>query len=237
MRLILPGILLLGATLLGSTGEAATKDYQVDFGPWVGSGSMSGGAKVTSTSGYSLAVARGFKVTDGGLTIGPRVEFSNGFLSAHSGADNGHGLTSTYDNRIFAGGVTISHPLGNAGTFAQGLYLNAMAGKAYSKLTVDDSADRTYLQNLYGNINGNYFAGELGAWIPIKGNFGVNLAFLASSYAADQAGRTGTYDGNKLNPDGSLALTTGAYGKGGGTLPDRVTLRTYAAKVGVALGF
>lgn len=237
MRLILLRCCALAAGLavIGNA-SAAPQDYQIGFGPYFGGGSMSSGAKVSGTSGYTLSAARSFALAGSGLMLGPRIEVADGFLSAKANAD-GHGLTSTYDNRIFAGGFTLSHALGNDHTFAQGIYVNAMAGKAYSKLSVDDATDRTYAQSLYGNINGNYYAGEIGAWVPLHGSFGINLAFLGSTYAADQAARTGTYAGNQLNPDGSLALVSGAYPKGNGNIPDRVTLKTYAAKLGVAMGF
>ena len=62
-------IMLMTPTLAG----ANTSSYQLNFGPYVGGGDISNGARVRHTSGYTLAVERNWKFNDS-LAIGPRVE-------------------------------------------------------------------------------------------------------------------------------------------------------------------
>jgi hypothetical protein len=209
--------------------------FVVGFGPYIGGGQMSNGARVRHTSGYTLSIERNFAV-GGGFTLGPRVEVGNGFVNARASGD-GETDVATYDNRIVAGGVRLAHPIGNALTFAQSAYLTAVVGRGYSKLSIDETTDRTYKQSLYGGINGTYLGSELGVWVPLKGSFGLNLAALASSYTADQSEVGGTYQGDEIGADGSLSLVEGTWSPEDGTLDDQVTMRTVAMKVGLSLGF
>ena len=117
------------------------------------------------------------------------------------------------------------------------LMVSAVAGRGYSKLAVDESTDRTYKQNLFGDISGNYFGSEIGGWVPLQGNFGINLAVLSSVYKVDQSNAAGTYEGDEVDADGNLSLVEGRYGEGDGDLAKQVTMRTLAVKVGLALGF
>lgn len=225
---------LAAALTLSAPAYGYVSTYQVGFGPHIGSGSISNGANVRNASGYSLSLERHWPLGTSGIAIGPRFEVSNSFLSTREKAD-GLKSAATYDNRFVAAGVTLSHSVGNDHTFAQGAYLSAVVGRGYTKLTVDESTDRTYKQNLFGKISGNYAAGELGGWIPLKGNFGLNIAFMGSMYRADQSDATGTYEGDEIAADGTLSLVQGGYEAG--ELDRQVTIRTYAAKVGLALGF
>lgn len=222
--------------VLSSPAEgAAVADLQVGLGPFVGGGTMSTGARVRHTSGYQVLLQRSFPLGYG-FALGPRLEVSNALVNARADAD---GLTriSTYDNRIFAAGLRLSHPVGNAGTLAQEAYLAAVAGRGFSKLAVDESADENFRQSLYSGITGNYFGGELGALLPVRGNFGIELALMSSVYAAEQAGIGGTWKSDGVNPDGSYGLTEGTYDADDSGLTRRVVMRTVAVKVGLALGF
>lgn len=228
-------LLLLIALVCATPALAETASVQVGFGPFVGGGDISTAARVRHTSGYELSVERNFQILPG-LAIGPRIELANAFVNVKSSSP-GEKDIGTYDNRIVAAGFNLSQAVGNDGTLAQGLYLTGVAGKAFSKLTVDHSTDKTYKQSLYGNINGRYFGGELGAWIPLKGNFGVNLAFLSNIYYADQSAAPGTYDGDEVDSQGNLSLVQGQHEKDDGSLAPNVVMKTYAAKVGLSLGF
>ncbi len=231
-------VALVGSLGLISSGGGAfgvTSEYQLGFGPFAGSGDISTGAKVRNTSGYALTLERNWPIT-GGLSLGPRFEFANAFVTARD-SDGGDKTVSTYDNRIVAAGLTLSQNVGNDHTFAQGVYVSAVAGKGYSKLSIDQSSDKTYKQSLRGNISGTYFGGEIGSWIPLKGSFGLNIAMLTSLYEADQSKSPGTFEGDQIGPEGNLELTKGKYDENDGTLEKKVNMRTFAAKVGLSLGF
>lgn len=214
--------------------QAYVSSYQIGFGPHVGGGVLSNGATVRHTSGYSLAVERHWALGTSGLSIGPRFEIANTFVSSRA-KDGGTKSVATYDNRFVAAGLTLSQSVGNDRTFAQGAYLSAVAGRGYSKLQVDESTARTFKQNLFGQIAGNYAAAEVGSWVPLKGDFGLNIAIMTTQYQADQSGATGTFEGDEIGPNGELSLTEGAHSTG--TLDSRLTMRTVAAKIGLALGF
>jgi hypothetical protein len=221
-----------------SSAGAYTSDYHLNFGPYVGGGDISDGATVRHTSGYTLAVERNWAVGTSGLSVGPRIEVSNGFVNTRN-KDAASGVTSvaTYDNRIFAAGVRVSQNVGAPHTFAQGIYLTAVAGKAYSKLAIDDTGADSFIQRSYGNISGNFFGSELGGWIPLKDNFGINLAVLGSSYRANQSDATGSFEGEVQNDNG-LSLTSGSYdGTADNKLADSVVMKTVAGRIGLSLGF
>jgi len=215
---------------------AYTSDYQLNFGPYVGGGDISNGGRVRQTSGYTLAVERNWTFRAGELAIGPRLEFTNGFVNSKTN-NNELKSVATYDNRIVAAGFRISHAVGNSGTFAQGLYLTAVAGKGYSKLSIDDTGDRVFIQRTYGNISGNFLGTEFGGWIPLKENFGVNIAFTANSFSANQENVSFTYE-SEVPSESGLGLTSGS-GKDSNqnTLEDKVTMKTYAGRIGLSLGF
>lgn len=228
-------LLLLVAASLAPAAFGAVSEYQLGFGPFVGGGDISTGARVRTTSGYALSIERNWALSQN-LALGPRFEFANAFVNTKE-TDGDSKTIATYDNRIVAAGFRLSRNVGNEHTFAQGVYLTAVAGKGYSKLSIDESTDLTYKQSLRGNISGNYFGGELGSWVPLKGSFGINVAFLSSIYEADQSDSPGTYQGDEIGPDGSLQLTQGQYEEGDGSLEKRVVMKTFAAKVGLSLGF
>lgn len=232
---IMQRLLILVALTAPSAAFSATSDYQLGFGPYVGGGDISTGAKVRTTSGYALSIERNWALSDN-VALGPRFEFSNGFVNTRQQDDDGKTI-ATYDNRVIAAGFRLSRNVGNDHTFAQGVYLTGVAGKGYSKLSVDESTETSYRQSLHGNISGNYFGGEVGSWVPLKGSFGVNIAALGSIYEADQSQSPGTYEGDEIGPEGNLQLTRGEYAEDDGTLDDRVVMKTFAVKVGLSLGF
>jgi hypothetical protein len=230
----------------GFSAAAAAADYQVGFGPFIGGGRASDGSAVRHTSGYSISLERNFRPAPAAapkLTLAPRFELMNSFVNtretvaAGDSAGAGDGTyNSTYDNRIFAAGFSVGHDVGNAGTFAQGAYLTAMAGKGYTKLSVDESSDTRYRQLLWGGLSGNYFGGEIGAWIPFQGSFGINIAFLGSVYEAKLPDGMITQEGEEVR-DGRSVQLTGSPDRDDLDFAETVYLKTFAAKVGVAVGF
>lgn len=225
----------LTVLIISSSAGAYTSDYQLNFGPYVGGGDISNGSRVRHTSGYTLAVERHWPVNESGLSIGPRIEVTNGFVNSKSNED-GIKSIATYDNRFLAAGFRISQSVGTNYTFTQGVYLTGVVGKGYSKLSIDDTSDTTFMQRTYGNISGNFFGSELGGWIPLKGNFGLNLAVLANSYSASQSKVTGTYEGEIPQGQG-LTLVKGTYENKDSELESNVTMKTFAGRIGVSLGF
>ena len=226
--------LFLLAALIATPASAYTSKVNVAFGPYVGAGATSGQAKVRHTSGYSLVLDRNYQVTPN-WAIGPRFEATNGFINTRISRSDVV-QQGTYDNRIWAAGVRLSRSMGTSATFAQGLYLAGVAGRSYSKLQLDVTSDTLYEQNQYAGISGNYYAGEIGTWIPLRGTFGINFAILSSLIEADLGQASGTYEGDEL-VDGQLRLTQGTRSADEAGLGDRVSLRTHAARIAVSLGF
>src|SRR5262249_14014931 len=159
---------------------------------------------VRYTNGYELAVDRRFQVADG-ISLGPVVQVANGFVNAH-GKDGGATVTANYDDRIVAAGARLGVKVGNAGTLAQEVYLNALAGRGFSKVAVDRTDASSYGQRLFNNISGDYWASELGAVMPLKSGLGLTFALDASRYRADQSKATGTEDASHIGSDGNLYL-------------------------------
>lgn len=226
--------LILALPLLSGVGLAA--DYSVGLGPFVGSGSISTGAKVRNATGYSLSIERPFELGVSGFTLGPRFEFANSLVNTRKDGNNRKELAS-YDTRIFATGFTLAHSIGSGRTLAQALYFTGLIGRAYSKLELETSTSQSYRQDLYDHIYGSYFATEVGTLIPLKGDFGLNIAFASSLYRVTQKDACGTYSGDEVGANGGLGLTSGSDGCGSGSLSETVDLRTAAVKVGLALGF
>src|SRR5687768_2616723 len=121
--------------VLASPAALGAADTQVGFGPFVGGGRISTGGDVRHTSGYALSVERRWALVEG-LDLGPRLEVANAFVNTKEDLD-GAKRVATYDTRIVAAGVTLRGAVGNAGTLAQAVYLSALAGRGYSKLTLD----------------------------------------------------------------------------------------------------
>lgn len=214
---------------------AESGQYQLGFGPFVGSGDISTGAKVRHTSGYTLSVERPWQVAEM-LSMGPRVEVSNAFVNTLAGVQDTT-VIGTYDNRIVAAGLTLHLKIGNDQAAVQALYATALAGRGYSKLSVDESTAQSSQHSLYSNMSGNWFGGELGIWLPLRGSFGINVAVISNRYQLDQSQACGTYNGDQVDDTGGLSLTQGAFTCGEAPLARNATLRTVAGKISLGLGF
>jgi len=223
------------AAPMAAAEPTTSSDYQVGFGPFIGGGSVSSDAAVRHTSGYGVTLERNWFVTPK-IAIGPRLDISNSFVSTRSSVGDAK-VIGTYDNRVFAAGLRLSHAVGNERTLAQGIYLAGVAGRGYSKLSVDESTEQSYLQSQFNNIGGSYYAGELGGFLPLKGSFGVNIAALGSVYHADQRDAYGTSEGDRVDQNGALSLVKATHAAGDGALEDRIVMKSWALKIGMSLGF
>lgn len=224
----------LAQTAPEATVAAPAPTYALAFGPFVGGGSISNGSSVKNVNGYALSLERRWMLTPS-VGLGPVFEVANAFVATKERSADAK-INGTYDNRFVSAGFRLSHAVGNDHTFAQALYFTGLAGRGFSKLSITDSAAESTRQSDFGHIRGNFFAGELGAFVPLKGSFGLNLAVNASQYRADQSQATGTFAGDQL-VDGNLSLTQGSYDAANNQLDRTVTMRSMAGKIGVSLGF
>jgi hypothetical protein len=225
------------ADVRGSLEVAREPDFVVAFGPFVGGGRTDAGSRVRHASGYSLAVERPFAIGSAGLTIGPRLELGNSFINTK---DKVAAVTavSTYDTRLLGAGVTLSQKVGTPTSLAQKVYLAATAGKGYSKITLDETSETAYRQSELENMSGNWFQGELGTFMPLKGALGVSLALIGSRLEIDQSAAHGTFRGDEVQEDGSLALVSGSVdNEREKKLAEKASFDTLALRLGLSIGF
>jgi hypothetical protein len=164
------------------------------------------------------------------------MELSNLVVSAQISKDGTKNVL-TYDNRIISGGITLSREARLPIPGLQYPYISLSGGRAFSKVTRDESASRTFRQSLFSGISGIQWSGEIGSWIPLKPDFGLSLALIGSSYQADQSRASGTFQGEVLAADDSLSLVTGSQDGPSSGLASTLTIDTYSAKVGVFFQF
>lgn len=212
---------------------------RIELSPQVGSGRLSSGESVRHTTGYGVSLSRDLSfpwLRETGLRVSPKIELANLVVSAQS-TRSGTKSVLTYDNRMITGGITLSRETKLPFPGLEFPYASLSAGRAFSKVTVDESASRTFRQSLYSGISGTYWSGEIGSWIPLKPDFGVSLALVGSSYKADQSQASGTFQGEVLAPDESLSLVSGSQDGASSGLAPTLTIDTYSAKVGVFFQF
>ena len=212
-------------------------DVLVGFGPFVGGGRTDAGGRVRHASGYNLVIERPFVLGPLGFSIGPRIELCNSFINTKDKIA-GNSLIATYDSRLLGAGIIASKTMGSTMTLAQRLYFAAMTGKAYTKISMDESNDKIYRQSELDNVNGHWFQGELGAFMPLKGSLGVSLALLGNRLTVDQASARGTYEGDAIADDGSLTLISGNVDNARDKkLSDRAAFDTLGLRLGLMIGF
>jgi hypothetical protein len=213
--------------------------FRVELSPQVGSGRLSSGESVRHTTGYGVSISHDMTwswLRDVGIKVSPKAELTNSVLSAlRSRSDTKSVLT--YDNRMISGGVTVSPVTKLPIPGFEFPYASLAAGRGFSKVTIDESASRTFRQSLYSGISGTFWSGEIGSWIPLKPDFGLSLALVGSSYIADQSQASGTFQGEVLAPDDSLSLVSGSQDGSSAGLAKTLTIDTYSAKVGVFFQF
>jgi hypothetical protein len=230
--LVTSGILSTSMPLVA----APQNPYQIQFGPFIGSGNTSSSGKVRHSSGYGISIDRNYPLSDG-LSLGPRLEVANSFVNTRAKSDSlKH--TATYDNRFMGLGLTLRQKVGNQHTLAQLAYLSVTTGRGFSKLTIDSSSANMFQQVHFGKIEGNYFGSEMGAWLPLGDDFGINVAFMVQQFRADQtAVGNGSRSGEYLSPEGQQYLLTGSVSKEDSGLDDEILIRTVAGKISLAIGF
>lgn len=212
-------------------------DLIVAFGPFVGGGRTDAGGRVRHASGYNLAIERPFNIGSKGLSFGPRLELGNSFINTKDKIA-GNSLIATYDSRLLGAGIVVSQTLGTPTSVAQRVYVAASAGKAYSKISIDESNERIYRQSELDNINGSWYQGEIGAFMPLRGNFGVSLALLGNRLTVDQTTARGTFEGDEISDDGSLTLISGNFDNARERkLSAQAAFDTAALRLGLSLGF
>jgi hypothetical protein len=213
--------------------------FRVELSPQVGSGRLSSGEAVRHTTGYGVSISHDLTwswLREAGIKLSPKAEVTNSVLSAQRSRNETKSVL-TYDNRIISGGLTIS-PLVKAPI--PGLefpYASLAIGRGFSKVTIDESASRTFRQSLYAGISGTFWSAEIGSWIPLKPDFGLSLGLVGSSYTADQSRASGTFQGEVLAPDESMSLVSGSQDGSSSGLAKTLTIDTYSAKVGVFFQF
>lgn len=222
-----------------AVGQAQAADYGLSFGPFLGGGNLSTTADVRQASGYSVSADGRFRISEA-LMLGPRVEFTNAFVNTKAASGNTEAL-ATYDHRIVAAGAVLSHDLGspaaNEDTSTRRAYVAVTGGQGYSKLAVDENGPRHFIQSQFGDLAGTYGAVETGAWLPLNGRVGVNLALLGSLYRLDQSEAKGTFEGERVRDDGRELRLQGKRGPETNALSDRAVFKTYAGKLTIAVGF
>jgi hypothetical protein len=232
------GLIATSSSYAASTEKPST-NLRVELNPQVGTGTMSSGAKVRHATGYGLALTKPLQnpwLASKGLALSPKIEISSLVVSAQEASPNLKRV-STYDHRIISGGLILSRNVLVHTQPWDGIYASASYGRGFSKLTLDESAPRTFKQSSFSGISGTQWSGELGTWIPLKVDFGLSVALVGSTYKADQTKATGTFEGEELAADDSLYLVSGSRNGTAAGLDPQVSMTTYAAKVGVVLDF
>ena len=233
-------------TMNASELELTSSDpkYFFSVGSFMGGGTITSQEKVKQSLGYGMGVERQFNLGQGLLnfTVGPRIEIANSFLSTKA-EEQDTSFVANYDNRIFAGGLHIGKLLGDNASdrgLIREIYINGMAGKTFTKLTIDENEPRIYRQHRYHNISGDYFSQELGVLIPTRSGLFVNVAILNTTYKSMQKDAIGTYEESRVtdNPKGGFSLhsTEGVHADSRFLSNDKVFQKTLGLKLSVSLG-
>ncbi len=251
---ILTAVLLLSlsAVSFALTNETSPEpQYFFSLGSYIGGGTVSSDETVKNSGGYGITFEREWFLGHdfGNLVVGPRLEAVNSFVNTRA-ERQGSSFVYNYDNRIIAAGIHLGRFFGSSPdmstpstSLVREIYINAMAGKSYSKLTIDENAERRYVQHYYNGIQGDYFAGELGVMIPIRAGFYCNVAAMNSSYKAHQKDATGTYEESNVvdaeKPQGGYSLRTvdGVHSDARLLNADTLYQKTFGLKVSVSIGW
>lgn len=210
---------------------------QMNFGPFVGAGTTSSQGRVRSANGYELALSRQWRAA-WGIDVGPRLVLINSFVNARA-KEPGMTAVASYDIRMLGAGLGLSRALDSSipALAPKLLFANFEGGRAYAKLTVDQSRDDSFRQNQLTGIDGDWLAVELGTFVPLRSGFGVNFSGIATRQELDQSRAAGTYEGEQQNSDGALALTSGTTSAEGSALAAEARLDIIALKIGLHLKF
>ena len=206
-------------------------------GPWFGRGMSSDAARVTQAAGFAVGTDLWLGQDDLGTKnwfLVPRLELANGLVSTES-TNSGGSSVSHYDHRILAAGLSLRHRAGTQSTLAQGVYLNVLGGRSLSALLRGETSPDKFSNSEIKNITGNWLSIDVGAWVPVKRNFGLNLGLMHSQHTLDQSEARGLTDTRQTDPSGAvLNLTSPADTS---PLAAKVVQKTTAAKVSLVLAF
>jgi len=209
---------------------------QVTLGPSVGRGLSSDGAEVEQVAGYTIGLEKLIR-TSSILSVAPRIEATNSIMSTRRSLADGTELNTNYDHRIIAVGATFRRDAGTPRTFAQGVYLSLLAGRSFSRASLEATADTAFESTNLRKINGDWFSGEIGTWIPLRENFGINAGIQSTINYLDQGSASGTLSRRATDGNGGVfSLNRSANAEESG-IPDRVVQKTNAIKLGLVLGF
>lgn len=224
-------LLAVACLLFAQQGLATGLNLDATFGPFIGGGTDSSGATVRQVTGYSAAVDRPFALSDS-LSIGPRVEFTNALLNMKQASGN-QSMIAAYDNRIFSAGARVGYHPWSAD---RELYLTLTAGRAFSKVSIDQKTETTFLQDNFSDIDGNHFESQIGLRTLLAENVSLDFAVLAGLTKLDQSRAHGTAEGTEVRDGGTFPLTK-TYNESETGLDDSVMQKVIAAGIAIAVGF
>lgn len=234
---------------------------EVGVGPTFGNGTMSNGAKIQAT-GLVLQAEAPFALSEH-LKIAPGLHFANQIMttSIHRSprATNSAELSdpsefnlapsetqaaanATYDHREFGAGLSLMQSLTDTSApfrdYISGIFISGIAGKTYTKITLDDAQMHSFEQVSLTGIHGIFYRGELGANIPVRDNVGIVIALASTHYDLDQS----AYDGSSSpelanqNQKTNFALTYSPDSRKS-ELPDKISQDVFSGRMAIALFF
>lgn len=215
------------------------KGLRLELNPQVGTGSMTSGDRIRHITGYGVAITKPWNfpwLTHKGLRLSPKIALENNIVNAQNTAD-GTKRISTYDNRVLSLGMTLGRFRESFTQPWDGLFVTAQVGRGLSKLTLDESTRRTFRQSQFSGITGTQWAFEVGSYFPLKEDFGISAAFVASKYRAEAQRARGTFEGEELAEDESLSLVSGFNTAQEAGLSPQVDINSYGAKLGIVFDF
>ena len=238
MRITKFTAIIMGFWLISATELLATT-FATNLSPSYGRGTADSNLKIVDAVGVGLGTNALFAVTER-LAIGPCLELSTATVYGSGTTADGEKVIATYNHRIAAAGLAGQWRL-FAKDDAPALYSNVLLGRGTSRVKVDQSTTSQYEASTYDGIKGDYAALELGARFNLTGRLHLLAGLLASQYSADQSAAKGDMRRQSFALfRNDLGREAGGYRNTNGpaeALAGHVTLRTYAAKTGIAFDF
>ncbi len=211
---------------------ANAQHWQLDFGPFAGTGAASDRDKIRHASGLALGVSRDWEVSNR-LYVGPKIQLVNGFVSARSEMPNKTAIAS-FDHRVIAAGISVSRRFN---LNQPSLFLAALAGKGATKFDVDESSSNSFAQIQNAAMPVTYRAIEAGTTIPLTSErSSINLSFLGSRYLINQSSATATMAREEKTASG-IELTSTTVSAEAQNLQATAVQKIIAIKLGLSMEF